>query len=371
MELLEVENTTEVGSAFEQLSVQWRTLPPVIMFLATSKCFFFLIVDIIIISLITRAGWAASNYHKYVDDTVRMYSQNMSRSNPGFETSQTDITAQKHNPPPQMEFMNDQASQASTNEMTMTAASAPQEPETPNRYNDTSVQAFVYPDRNNYRGDDRQQLMREQRPAQQQREARPTSLALTSKLNDQPGQFIQNGSVDQRDLEREIENRMSQYTSSNGNVIRSVVPLKNEDVPDKQQQRLGVRVLPPVSEINRNSSTAKNRPQVPPKPFNPNRVSKQPSIVEERRPESRNASNKVDRNSSINAPEELRGQLPWSYFKARDDVPKKAFTELDEGEELPPVPIPDYTLHFPKSKRVNLSSDSDNEGSWSRYEQRY
>jgi hypothetical protein len=68
MKLLEVQNPQQVGAAFEQLSVQYRTLPPVIMFLATSKCFFFLIVDIIIITLITRAGWAASNYHKYVDE---------------------------------------------------------------------------------------------------------------------------------------------------------------------------------------------------------------------------------------------------------------------------------------------------------------
>lgn len=379
MELLEVQNPQQVLGAFEQLSVQYRTLPPVIMFLASSKCFFFLIVDIIIISLITRAGWAASNYHQYVDDTVRMYSQNMSRANPAFASSQTDLATQKQHAP-QMEFMRQEPAEGSIHEMPMSAASAPPQERTPSRYHDTSIQAFVYPDRDAYRREERQtqqprqrEMPREQTQEQQRQQQpreqptrRPNSLALSSRFSDQPGQY-QNGSVDVRDLEREIESRMSQYTSSNGSVIRSVEPLKDEQVQERKPQ--GVRVLPPVNEVSRNSSNLKQRPQVPPKPYNPNRVSKQPSNVEMRRSESRNSGNKVDRNSSVNAPEELRGQLPWSYFKARDDVPKRAFTELKEDEELPPVPIPDYTLHFPKSKRMNLSSDSDGENSWTRYDQ--
>lgn len=344
MEHLEVQNPQQVGGAFEQISAQYRMLPVVFMFLATSKVFIFLIVDIIIITLITRAGWAASSYHQYVDDTVRMYSRNMSRANPAFESSQNDLAAKKQETR-QMEFI---AEQASIQELPVAAASAPSQEPTPNRYHDTAIQAFVYPDSNNYR--------REQR---QQQAQRPTSLALTSKHNDRP-------EVDMRDLEREIENRMSQYTSTNGSVIRSVEPLKDEQVVVRRPQQ-GVRVFPPGGEVNRNSSSAKQRPPVPPKPYNPNRVSKQPSIAEERRADSRNSAAKVDRNSSMVGPEELRGQLPWSYFKARDDVPKKAFTELKEDEELPAVPVPDYTLHFPKTKRTRLSSDSDGENSWPRY----
>jgi hypothetical protein len=150
--------------------------------------------------------------------------------------------------------------------------------------------------------------------------------------------------------------------------------LKDENnFSERQQQQTRVRVLPMVAELNRNSSEAKQRPKVPPKPTQ-NRNSMSPAIVEERRndrPESRNSGIKVDRtSSSVHAPDELRGQLPWSYFKARDDVPKKAFTELKEDEELPRVPVPDYTLHFPKNRRANLSSDSDGDGSWSRYDQR-
>lgn len=46
--------------------------------------------------------------------------------------------------------------------------------------------------------------------------------------------------------------------------------------------------------------------------------------------------------------EELRSQLPWSYFGAPTDVikPKKSFVELRDDEDLPPVPVPDYTMNI-------------------------
>lgn len=342
------------------------------MFLATSKCFIFLIIDIVVITMIIRAGWSASTYHKYVDDTIRQYSSNMSRSNPAFEDTQNDIVAQKqHNK--QLEHMNDQTQVQETPVRTAAAANAP--PETPDRYNDTSVQAFVYPDRNAYNRNDQRQQEEKQNTT-----PRPNSLALNSRLNERPqqnnnqqptGYGKQNGNA-QKDVDREIESRLSHFASSNGNVVRSVEPLKDENLSERQQQQTRVRVLPMVAEINRHSSEVKQRPAVPPKPYNPNRVSQQPSMIDDRRqerPESRNSGAKVDRNSSMNGPEELRNQMPWSYFKARDDIPKKAFTELKEDEELPPVPIPDYTLHFPKNKRPNLGSDSDGDGSWSRHDQ--
>lgn len=64
-----------------------------------------------------------------------------------------------------------------------------------------------------------------------------------------------------------------------------------------------------------------------------------------------------------NPPAELRGQLPWSYFKSRDDVtgPRKTFTQLREDEDVPPVPVPDYTLHFPKKDRPRTNSDDGSE----------
>lgn len=54
--------------------------------------------------------------------------------------------------------------------------------------------------------------------------------------------------------------------------------------------------------------------------------------------------------------DELRSQLPWSYFNARDDLssPRRALTHVDNHEVLPPVPVPDYTLHFPKKERYSV-----------------
>lgn len=74
-----------------------------------------------------------------------------------------------------------------------------------------------------------------------------------------------------------------------------------------------------------------------------------------------------------NPPAELRGQLPWSYFKSRDDVsgPRKTFTQLREDEDAPPVPVPDYTLHFPKKDRPRTSSVNTDDGKWNGPEARY
>lgn len=360
MDLLEIGNPDQVRVVMNNLPLTTQLLPTITMFLITSKGFIFFIMDVVMIAIIIRAGWSAATYHKYVDDTIRHYSSNMSRTNPGFENSQTDIGPDKQ----QMKEIEYQTADVPS------PKPASIQNHTPSRYNDTSVQAFVYPDRNAYKV--------ENRPEEKQNSVpRPSSLALASRLNDRPpSQQSGNGQQD-----RDIDSRLSHYTTSNGSVIRSVEPLKDENISDRQQQQTRVRVLPMVAEINRNSnaevnrsaSEVKQRPKVPPKPQNPNRNSMQPWLNDGRRTErqdSQNSGAKVDRTSSVNTNDELRSQMPWSYFKPRDDVPKKAFTELDEGEDLPPVPIPDYTLHFPKSKRMNLN-DSDGDGSWNRHDQRY
>lgn len=56
---------------------------------------------------------------------------------------------------------------------------------------------------------------------------------------------------------------------------------------------------------------------------------------------------------------ELRSQLPWSYFQTRPEVPtkpKKTFSELRDDEELPPVPVPDYTVEAVRKVRAQSSS---------------
>lgn len=354
-----IRDPNQVTSILENsLPFYLQYLPPIIMLSATSKLFVFWIFDIVVIILVTRAGWSASNYHKYVDETIRQYAQNMSRTNPAFEDPQADIAAQKQENK-QLQYLNEQSANQEVSERPVAS-----QPETPDRYNDTSVQAFVYPYKRHDENRQKEHTNREQNVAQ-----RPNSLALQSKINERPSP--QHNQNNQQDHDREIENRLSHFTTSNGNVIRTKEPLNDENISERQQQPARVRVLPMVAEINRHSSETKQRPPVPPKPHNPNRVSQNPSFVDDRRsdrPDSRNSASKVDRTSSMNAPEELRGQLPWSYFKARDDIPKRAFMDLNEDEELPRVPIPDYTLHFPKTKRANLS-DSDGDGSWSRYDQ--
>lgn len=59
--------------------------------------------------------------------------------------------------------------------------------------------------------------------------------------------------------------------------------------------------------------------------------------------------------------DELRGQLPWSYFGARAEVvkPRKSFVELRDDEDLPPVPVPDYTMKFPQKERSASGSGSE------------
>lgn len=49
-------------------------------------------------------------------------------------------------------------------------------------------------------------------------------------------------------------------------------------------------------------------------------------------------------------PDELKSQLPWSYFQDPDDTTRPQKQRHDD-ELLPPVPVPDYTLHFPKKER--------------------
>lgn len=96
------------------------------------------------------------------------------------------------------------------------------------------------------------------------------------------------------------------------------------------------------------------QPAKPPKPQMHNKLN---SEIANARTDSRHSFN--------NPPAELRGQLPWSYFSSRDDVsgPKKTFSQLREDEDAPPVPVPDYTLHFPKKDRPRTSSVNTDDGS--------
>lgn len=73
-------------------------------------------------------------------------------------------------------------------------------------------------------------------------------------------------------------------------------------------------------------------------------------------------SGSLPRPSGSLPPDELRSQLPWSYFGPRDAPMKpkpKPESVVDEELEMPPVPVPDYTLHFGKTARPVTSKWSD------------
>ena len=74
-----------------------------------------------------------------------------------------------------------------------------------------------------------------------------------------------------------------------------------------------------------------------------------------RKPVDRNDSQRSS--ASVQPPEELRSQLPWSYYRPRDAQMKNKLKPTHEtvAEEMPPVPVPDYTLHFGKSARPGTS----------------
>lgn len=383
IDILEITNRDAVQAPLGDLGTITKFLSTFILVLTTAKLFVFFIMDIVVIVLITKAGWFAATYHEFVDEN---YQRNISQSNTGF-TSSPNLSARTKTP---------------ENGIRAAAASTSSVEVSPNvRYDDPSKEstrpAFDYSEifSGEPRKDDKVQKFI----------PRPSTLALA---------YNERASKQDREGDREIDSRMSHYSKSTApavpvtghvnlplrdydkeideifeSTINSPVqrpisldrPWEGDDIPDKQKHNIKVRVLPPVFDVaKRNSSNLKQRPQVPPKPkperqSNPNRM---PSwlVEEERRSrersESRSSSQggaRVERTASSR--DELRSQLPWSYFKARDDVPKKAFKELDDDEDLPPVPVPDYTLHFGQTKRAPIDeSDGEGGGTFNRYEQK-
>ncbi|XP_070497510.1 uncharacterized protein [Chironomus tepperi] len=396
MSILEVEAGTafdEVLRLFEQLSSITIIMPPIIMMLAASKIFIFIIINIVWVIAITRAGWAASTYHMYHDQTRRNYENTMANVNPAFEGMRDDVVAQKQHEK-QMEYLSDQSSiHEVPSSSPRPTASAPLEENVESRYNDTSrVQAQAYPYHMSNTRNEKQRRDAPQPPKQIVEDdpqttykiKRPTTLVLPERPERPPSQqqqyHHQNSNQYQNnnnnESDREIDNRLSRYQETSGHAIKTIEPIKYDDIPEQQQSNTRVLVLPPISESRPHSL----KPIPPPKPhnyntnnnnINNNRFSVQPMPVGREspvlyRPERSNSNRvAVERTSSnVRAPEELRSQLPWSYFKPRDATPKKAFDHLEENEDIPAVPVPDYTLHYGKKGRSNLG-DNESDGNWS------
>lgn len=79
------------------------------------------------------------------------------------------------------------------------------------------------------------------------------------------------------------------------------------------------------------------------------------------------------RSSSRQPPKQLRNLLPWNYLASPEDqVPSPRRGARDPDLEMPPVPVPDYTLHFRPKKRErivsnNSATSSVGKTSWSIY----
>lgn len=333
--------------------------PPIMMALVAAKLFFFLLANIVWTVAIAKGGWAAATYHKYVDNSRRNYENNMGSQNPAFED---------YEPKNQNRSHTSSDHRSSIHDLPLSPSASRDSAET--RYNDTStrVQAFVYTSNNRQQNNQGQTLVEEEIKYRIQRpnvsQERPASVTVHQ---------FEKTTYRSESVDPEIENRLSRFQESNGVVIRTVEPLKYEDIPEQQKSIIGVRVLP-TAPIGRSQSELKSKPVPPPKPNN--RYSMQPmSEIDEPvlyRPQDRSPSAKVERNSSIKpVPAELRNQFAFNYLDPNNQVPKRSFQNLSEDEEPPAVPVPDYTLHFPQNgrKRTNLNNSDEDYDYSSQYSQ--
>lgn len=346
------------------LSFLQLNFPSIMMALVAGKLFFFFLANIIWVIAIRKAGWAAATYHKYVDDSRRNYENNLGNQNPAFDDFE---------PKNQSRSYTSSDHRSSIHEIPVSPTR-----DSSDRYRDTStrVQAFVYTQnrQQSTQINEGQAVVEEEITYRIQRpnvQDRPASVTV---------QQIEKTTYRNDSIDPEIENRLSRFQESNGLVIRTVEPLKYEDIPEQHKSIIGVRVLPPAP-ISRSQSDAKPKPIPPPKPNN--RFSMAPMAENDEpilyRPQDYRPSGgaKLERHSSSikPVPAELRNQFAFNYLDPNNQVPKRSFQNLSEDEEPPSVPVPDYTLHFPQNsrKRTNLSnSDEDYSSQYSQQnQQRY
>lgn len=364
MDLLGIEFSMSVLSVFEEnRSFLVFDFPPIMMAIVAAKFALFLLANIAWTIAIARGGWAAATYHKYVDNSRRNYENNMGNQNPAFEDFE-----------PKNQTRNFESEQPqSVHELSVSPSGLKESAES--RYNDTStrVQGFVYTS-NRQQNNQGEALIEEEIKYKIQRpNVSSPERSATVMVHQYEKTSYRSESVDP-----EIENRLSRFQESNGVVIRTVEPLKYDDIPEQQKSIIGIKVLP-TAPINRSQSEIKSKPVPPPKPNN--RFSVQPMVeIDEPvlyRSHDRTNSAKVERNSSSikPVPVELRNQFAFNYLDPNNQVPKRAFQNLSEDEEPPTVPVPDYTLHFPQNgrRRTNLaSSDEDYSSQYSQQnQQRY
>lgn len=72
MRLMEVRNTDQMRPIFEQIAFSTRTLPPMIMFAATSKCILFLIINFFAVIVFTPTAWRVCAQNQAIRKIVKI-----------------------------------------------------------------------------------------------------------------------------------------------------------------------------------------------------------------------------------------------------------------------------------------------------------
>lgn len=150
-------------------------------------------------------------------------------------------------------------------------------------------------------------------------------------------------------------NNINQNSPRNSQNDSRAYPVKRTAQSDNMNQNSPSTPRSSAVQAGRVSSPdrrSKTPPETPPKPI----LKVKNSQIDQRLPD--NSSDRSDRNSSQIPPDELRSQLPWSYTSNPEELskPRRNFVALREDEDLPPVPVPDYTLHFPKNVRPGIDN---------------
>jgi len=311
MKILEVVNMKETRPNFEQLAFSLRYVPPIAMFLVTSKLLFFLICNIVWAVTIVHTTWSKTEKSQVAVPKTNGDAATMANDNPAFEND-SDEKMSKHEVISNKEY--DGLSEK--------------------RYNDTArEQDFVFPHQL-YATSTKQKKKTDDESFDDDsidfRIQRPT-LSASYYNNSRKLQQFPNGTY-----ENDIEHRLNRFHKSNENLEY------DEISPDISYKEMKIRPTPPPKP---NRLEYHSRPS---SSYYLNSTGHEDLVLY--RPDSGLSESKTDRLSGhARPPQELRSQLPWSYFSTGDEVPKHALVHTDDSE-LPGTPLPDYDENVPKRR---------------------